>query len=720
MRHYEPADEKWILETADAIGDIVEKISSVFAKSAPLIDRLDALGDERFVASLLKLRSGIGRHELATFRALARILREREDAADVSPRTALAMDDATDEVRSEVRNLLSAGRRVDEDLLDALESFATFTSMTDHERSEANRARLLESMMIKAAPRAFQLIESSVDTLIHAVNQFRWDHFPRDISEEFEPAILRKEYLADYSNVMKLAKASLKLFERYFGHVESLTAGEPGSHEEALKKAGTALERFATGAFGDRGGFAFDGDPSIVLATELTDALLYLASEQSHFSNEGTQATQSQKTLSAVELCAGAGGQAIGLMSAGFKHLALYEKGYKRARTLRKNWPLWKVRRADIREVSDAELLKYHGVDLLAAGPPCEPFSQACKSAGRHHDDNLLPEMVRAVRLIQPRAFMFENVPGIAHDAHAVYLARISSDLAELGYKVDVFTLDAKEFGLPQDRRRLLIVGIRNDVEGTFIPPVLKRPIHRSVSEVLGPVVIKHETPSHLKLFVPSGSIQDRYDRWAESWRKQHAESYLPTITKTSSETRSDRLKNWLKCGFDTSSYAVEAPTLDDVSGCDFKPRFTLDAWACAQGFPRNWTFQATGVGNFEMVADAFPPVMAKAVALAIRATLTGLRTDLDAALSEALIDEERIGYRPLRSRIARSWQETEGLEKAHRILAGEREADVEPNAKRRPMLRAVVDGLLADGYAFESSLAQPERTASGRRQNRR
>lgn len=305
--------------------------------------------------------------------------------------------------------------------------------------------------------------------------------------------------------------------------------------------------------------------------------------------------------------------------------------------------------------------------------------------------------MIRAVRIVRPRAFMFENVLGIANDAHAAYLASICAELTELDYKVDIVTLNAVDFGLPQERKRLVIVGIRNDVEGTFLPPVMAQPIRRGVAEALGPLVIRHETPAHLRHLVPPDSDQERYDQWAESWRIAHATSSLPTITKTSSETRSSHLDRWRVEGFDLSSFADEPPSVADASHSDFKPRFTLEMLACAQGFPSKWGFHAEGGGNFDMVGDAFPPVMAKAVGLAIYTALTGVRFDLDAALAAPILDEGMIGVRSLRGKTPRSWQETVGTEKARRILAGEPMEDVEPNQKRRPLLRDVVSVLDAE-----------------------
>jgi len=111
-----------------------------------------------------------------------------------------------------------------------------------------------------------------------------------------------------------------------------------------------------------------------------------------------------------VEICAGAGGQALGLEQAGFEHIALVEIDHNACATLKKNRPLWNVVGCDVASFSAK---KYLGVDLLAGGVPCPPFSVAGKQLGQLDGRDLFPEALRLVAECNPKAVMLENVRGL-------------------------------------------------------------------------------------------------------------------------------------------------------------------------------------------------------------------------------------------------------------------------------------------------------------------
>lgn len=114
--------------------------------------------------------------------------------------------------------------------------------------------------------------------------------------------------------------------------------------------------------------------------------------------------------LTSVELCAGGGGQALGLERAGFRHVALVEIDEYCIKTLKLNRPHWHVFNADIR---NWDASPYSGVDLLAAGVPCPPFSVAGKKLGKDDERDLFPTVLDIAAEINPRAVMIENVRGI-------------------------------------------------------------------------------------------------------------------------------------------------------------------------------------------------------------------------------------------------------------------------------------------------------------------
>lgn len=211
--------------------------------------------------------------------------------------------------------------------------------------------------------------------------------------------------------------------------------------------------------------------------------------------------------MRSVELFSGAGGLALGVARAGFEHLAVVEWDRAACNTLRQNqvrnvesMPNWPVHNCDVREF-DYALVK-GGVDLLAGGVPCQPFSIGGKHRGHEDERNMFPAMVNAIRRLMPRAVLVENVRGLARPAFSKYFGYIElmltypeiqrrrgeewyEHLARLEgyhtkgrkdglcYNVVHRVLNAADYGVPQKRERLFIVAIRSDlgIEWSFPSP---------------------------------------------------------------------------------------------------------------------------------------------------------------------------------------------------------------------------------------------------------
>lgn len=175
-----------------------------------------------------------------------------------------------------------------------------------------------------------------------------------------------------------------------------------------------------------------------------------------------------QRPLTCVEICAGAGGQALGLAMAGFVHVALveYERDY--CKVLKDNRPEWNVICADVHSFDGRP---YKGVDLLAGGVPCPPFSVAGKQLGKDDERDLFPEAIRLIREIRPRAVMLENVRGFLDSGFEEYRDHIFTEIKKLGYVTHIKLLNASDYGVPQLRPRVVIVGIRKDQAGAFEYP---------------------------------------------------------------------------------------------------------------------------------------------------------------------------------------------------------------------------------------------------------
>lgn len=202
--------------------------------------------------------------------------------------------------------------------------------------------------------------------------------------------------------------------------------------------------------------------------------------------------------MKSLELFAGAGGLAMGIAKAGFEHCATIEWDSDSCDTLRfnkergvapiKDWPLFQ---------SDVRFFDYgpyqDRVDLISGGPPCQPFSLGGKHRGNNDNRDMFPEAVRAVREVRPKAFMFENVKGLLRESFSKYFEYIILQLSYpdirkkrdedwrihlarlekqhtggkhsgLQYRIVFRLLNAADYGVPQKRERVFIVGIRNDI----------------------------------------------------------------------------------------------------------------------------------------------------------------------------------------------------------------------------------------------------------------
>ncbi len=170
------------------------------------------------------------------------------------------------------------------------------------------------------------------------------------------------------------------------------------------------------------------------------------------------------RPYTSIELFAGAGGLALGLEKAGFSHILLNEIDHDACVTLQYNRPEWRVVEQDVRSIS---FKQFNGkVDFLSGGFPCQAFSYAGKQGGFNDTrGTLFFELARAVKEIQPKVFMGENVKGLAAHDGGRTLKTIRNTIAELGYTlIEPQVLKAIFYQVPQKRERLILVAIRNDI----------------------------------------------------------------------------------------------------------------------------------------------------------------------------------------------------------------------------------------------------------------
>ena len=322
--------------------------------------------------------------------------------------------------------------------------------------------------------------------------------------------------------------------------------------------------------------------------------------------------------LTAIELCAGGGGQALGLEMAGFDHVAAVEYEPNYCATLTANRPHWKVIAGDIRNFSAGD---YSDIDLIAGGVPCPPFSIAGKQLGADDERDMFPAALKIIETIRPRAVMLENVPGLASARFEDYRRVLMATLSKFGYVPEWKVIQAADFGVPQLRPRFILVALRPRDAEFFEWPEATGPF-RSVGETLVDLMAANGWPG------------------ATAWAAK-AMAIAPTIVGGSKKHGGPDLgptrakKQWLGLGVDGMGIANEAPDKNfPETGL---PRLTVRMVARIQSFPDEWQFSGKKTTAYRQVGNAFPPLVARAVGLAIRRALNHQRTPLNGAAMRLL-----------------------------------------------------------------------------------
>jgi DNA (cytosine-5)-methyltransferase 1 len=309
--------------------------------------------------------------------------------------------------------------------------------------------------------------------------------------------------------------------------------------------------------------------------------------------------------LTSVEICAGAGGQALGLEQAGFAHKAVIELDADACETLRRNRGSdWKVVEDDVANVDGRG---FRQLDLLAGGVPCPPFSIAGKRLGEDDERDLFPEALRLIEESGPRAVLLENVRGLGTRRFDDYRAQVLGRLHQMGYETWWDLVQASDHGVPQLRRRFVLVAIRQPWASWFRWPVPLSCPPPTVGEALADLM---------------GSRG-----WAgtQDWI-QRAAGIAPTIVGGSKKHGGPDLgptrarAAWRELGVDGLGIANEIPGPTFPAGG--MPKLTTRMVARLQGFPDSWQFAGLKTAAYRQVGNAFPPPVARALGQAIARAL--------------------------------------------------------------------------------------------------
>lgn len=375
--------------------------------------------------------------------------------------------------------------------------------------------------------------------------------------------------------------------------------------------------------------------------------------------------------MKSIELFAGAGGLAIGLSRAGFDPVAIIERDRWCCDTLTENrffegsggavWPIPTiddVRRIDFR---DHEGL----VDLVSGGPPCQPFSLGGLHQAQNDDRNMWPEAVRAVREVRPAAFIFENVRGLARavfsdylnyialqlsfpslaaradepwDAHRARLRAHSATAPRAEYSVRHALVDAANYGVAQNRHRIMFVGFRDDIEPSWtmprathsrealvraqqsgeywdrhhVPLAERIPIALREVDLIPPVELPWVTVRDALMGLPDPT-SDEASNWFDHRHRDGARSY-PGHTGSPIDHPAKALKAGVH-GVPGGENMLRMP--DNIVRY-----FTVREAARLQAFPDTWRFHGSASEAMRQLGNAVPTTLGEVVARSVRAHL--------------------------------------------------------------------------------------------------
>ena len=389
-------------------------------------------------------------------------------------------------------------------------------------------------------------------------------------------------------------------------------------------------------------------------------------------------------TMNSVELFTGAGGLALGISNAGFRHQAAIERDKDACFTIRSNQQRgiqavadWPVFQADVTQFDFTTLQVKGEIDLLAGGPPCQPFSQGGKHQGWDDSRDMFPQFFRAVRELKPKAILVENVKGLLRSSFSQYFEYIILQLTYpeivqkpgedwvdhlsrleqhhtvghhdgLSYRVVFRNLNAADYGIPQKRDRVFIVGFRSDlgVEWSFPAPTHSQEAMLWEQWVTGDYWERHRVPLSERPEVPSKQCDRIYNLQSslfppltKPWRT--VRDAIWDLPVPGSEEGSSRVLNHVVIpgarkypGHTGSSLDQPAKTLKaGVHGVPGGENmlafhtgevryFTVREAARLQTFPDEYFFPHCWTQTMRQLGNAVPVALAEMIASSIRTHL--------------------------------------------------------------------------------------------------
>lgn len=406
--------------------------------------------------------------------------------------------------------------------------------------------------------------------------------------------------------------------------------------------------------------------------------------------------------MKSLELFTGAGGLALGTHLVGFEHVALVEWNRDACNTLRLNSAAnslagtgkWVIEQADIKDVDFA---RFRGVELVAGGVPCQPFSIGGKHRAMDDCRDMFPDFVRAIRTLQPRAFIVENVKGLLRSSFRDYFSYIVLQLTHPdlvrkskegwedhlkrletfhsrsrgkrnSYNVSFKLLNAADFGVPQTRERVFIVGFRSDVniDWAFPDPTHSEEALIRSQFITGEYWKRHgiRRPSNLK--PPSAGVLARATSSSRfslaPWRTIRdviSDLPKPTQTREHPQIANHKINPGARAYVGHTGSFIDWPSKTLKAGVHGVPGgenmiafsdgsvryLTVREAARVQTFPDRWRFEGSWSEVMRQLGNAVPVELAAVVANAVAKNLSVQTAALPSPqFADTLFIQQRVG----------------------------------------------------------------------------
>ncbi|MCT6890989.1 MAG: DNA (cytosine-5-)-methyltransferase [Lactobacillus sp.] len=335
-----------------------------------------------------------------------------------------------------------------------------------------------------------------------------------------------------------------------------------------------------------------------------------------------------KRQFNVLELFAGAGGLALGMEKAGFHDVGLVEVDHHACDTLRLNRPNWNVIEEDITNITNNKngifdyIPKNTTIDLLSGGYPCQSFSYAGKKMGLNDTrGTLFYHYAKIMKQLKPKMFLVENVKGLTTNDNGRTLKTMINVFENLGYEVTYKVLNAWDYGVAEKRERLVLIGIRNDLDISYRYPKAYdyKPVLKDVLKNVPASKGQKYSPAKTKIMklVPQGGY----------WRdlpEEVAKEYMgKSYYSGGGRTGMARRMSW----DEPSLTLTTSPSQKQTERChpsETRP-FTTREYARIQSFPDSWKFSG-GVGEvYKQIGNAVAVNFGKEIALSVIASLNQL-----------------------------------------------------------------------------------------------